>query len=86
MEFSIEQNLISYIKFKTYSLCNPLLYKTCVIFFLLGINFIIADKLKPGCRVSGLSKKSRKSKSGSIDTKTQPKLRDMFAKFAHSKQ
>ncbi|XP_052275253.1 exonuclease 1-like isoform X2 [Dreissena polymorpha] len=43
------------------------------------------EAVKPGCRVSGLSRKSRKSSStGALNSKDQPKLRDMFAKFAHS--
>ncbi|XP_052767199.1 exonuclease 1-like [Mya arenaria] len=41
--------------------------------------------VKPGCRVSGLSRKSRKSSSDSLD-KNQPKLKDMFAKFSYNKQ
>ncbi|XP_045161100.2 exonuclease 1-like [Mercenaria mercenaria] len=43
-------------------------------------------KAKPGCKVSGLSRRSKKSSSSSQDTSgKQQNLKDMFAKFSHKK-
>ncbi|XP_060571925.1 exonuclease 1-like [Ruditapes philippinarum] len=42
-------------------------------------------KTKSGCRVSGLSKRSKKSSSSQDTSNKQHNLKDMFAKFAHNK-
>lgn len=57
-----------------------------IVFSQLIYSYLSTGKSKPGCKVSGLSKRSKKLLSSQDTAGKQQNLKDMFAKFAHNKR